>query len=347
MKSKVKDLEKKIKNAQLDIDTVTDLDSLNKATRTLNSLIVELGVEKNKEENERVDKAIKSKDNPFKRVGGCGINERDREFSDKDIVNMKNSSNAIAKTLEHQEEYKEMVELSSKHGEGGGGYIGLKPRITLTPYPSWLKRITKVLSDNKALKRTRKGLDYESLSVGRIRKPKSKGVKSDSSLIICFDTSGSMFASIRKSNFEADDIHKTFFDAMLSYLPNIAKKNKGETWFVDDLPLGSEIEPNNIVDNNLLTAKKIKKTIRERVSYGGGTGFDGVFDKFKNLVALSNNKGTLVLFTDLVFDFMSNPHLITNSGNIIIVTIETRFNKPHIDEFIKNIANKNVSLILI
>jgi len=250
----------------------------------------------------------------------CGITERNSDLTEEQIKDLDEVvDQTVSEVMDNPADYDEIrgqVPASEK-GQAGQGRGDSHGRVKLAPmeFPEWLEDIESEVKDFYVAKKGRKGLDYEEIIKGVIRKAKQKVIQRDDALYVFIDTSGSMWNYV-------DQYGTPILKLFSSYFPTIAQKYNGQVWFADYSPLNSPEPISRVVELSDFRSDEMNDL---DIGGYGGTEFWGVWQYFqkKEREAKERNPDAnimMVFFSDMEADFYSYPELIAE--NAIFVTIK-------------------------
>lgn len=248
----------------------------------------------------------------------CGITKRLPPLTPEQKNDLERQIDITKNTIkENPDDYPEISTMMNtgkpEAGSGKGANVG-HVRIKKMPFPQWLDDLESNVNDYLNPKKGRKGMDYEAAVSGRIRKAKEKLITHENSLYVLMDTSGSMWSY-------TDRYGNPLLKVFTSFFPTIAEKYKGQVWFVDDAPKGTDIPMQDIIE-----LEDFKSTTKVPIKGGGGTSFWGAFEVFKKkeLAIQEQNpdaKVAMIVLSDMGVDLQTHPHLIPE--HCIFVTVSS------------------------
>jgi hypothetical protein len=254
-------------------------------------------------------------------VPPCGITNRNEPMTEEQIRDADNLVDiAITTIMENPRDFP-LIEgqvPSSEKGQWGsdaGSDVGRVP-LRQVESPDWLNEIESSLKGYYVRKKGRKGMDYEELIKGVIRKPKDKMRRKDDALYVFIDTSGSMWGYVDAYGTPLLELFATFF-------PEISKKYSGEVWFADYSPYDAVQPVSRVVDLSDFRSDEMNDVV---IGGAGGTEFWGVWKYFDKKVREAQEKNTdakvmMIFFSDMEADFTTYPELINNK-NVLFVTVK-------------------------
>jgi hypothetical protein len=256
-------------------------------------------------------------------VPPCGITSRNEPLTEEQIREADHIVDQVVTTImENPDEYPEIegqvpASEKGKAGSGRGDSDGHVPIMPLE-FPEWLKDITSTLKGYFTRKKGRKGLDYEEMIKGVIRKPKEKMKRREDALYVFIDTSGSMWSY-------KDAYGTGLLKLFSSFFPQIAKKFSGEVWFSDYAPFDA-VEPiTKVIDLREFRDDSMNKV---HIGGSGGTEFWGVWRYFDKKVKEAKEKSPdakvmMIFFSDMEADFESPEYqYLIEDKDVLFVTIK-------------------------
>jgi len=253
-------------------------------------------------------------------VPTCGITERNVPLTEEQVRDADAMADqAVISIMENPEDYNEIIGQvpSNQKGQAGSGKGSSQGRTKLSPleFPEWLEDIESNIKDFFVSKKARKGLDYEEIIKGLIRKPKEKVIQRDDALFVFLDTSGSMWGYVDKYG---NSILKLFG----SFFPVIAEKYSGQIWLSDYAPYNTPEPISKVYELADFRSDDVNHIV---INGKGGTDFWGIWQYFhkQELKIKENNpdaKVMMIFFSDMEADFESHPELIPE--NVLFVTVK-------------------------
>ena len=244
----------------------------------------------------------------------CGTLERQPDFSASDVIAANAEADVIRNIVKADPiNYADLEEMTneSMRGSGAGNYAHEVTPPNLGA-PKWIKELTTDLRIFKGRTRIKEDYDFESMVRGLPRKQKAKKQRTEKSLFICIDTSGSMSGRTSRGY--------TILELVAGYIVPIAKKFLGELWNVDD---GAPSHKTPLKEIRKEAVKKMGENARLTFVGGGGTNFDQCFRELaERREELQEKQGKNVEFMTIFLtdaDATWNEKLLPN--NLIIVTI--------------------------
>ena len=244
----------------------------------------------------------------------CGTLERQPEFSSSDVIVANAEADVIRNIIKADPiNYADLEEMTgeSMRGYGSGNYAQEVTPPNLGA-PKWVKELTTDLRIFKGRTRIKEDYDMESMVRGLPRGQKAKKQRTEKSLFVLIDTSGSMSGRASRGY--------TILELVAGYIVPIAKKFLGELWNVDD---GAPSSKTPLKQIRKEAVKNMGKNASLTFVGGGGTNFDQVFRELaEKKQELQKKQGKNIEFMTIFLtdaDATWDESLLPD--NLIIVTI--------------------------